>query len=128
MGKKGYLQDYPHTVIQTFDGGYVLVGGGTNGVATDFHLRKLDGDGNPIWEKYYGGAGFDHANAAIQTTDGGFALAGWRGPDDVHNGSQGYGDFWVIKVDSFGKFKNQLYISGSESEAFDDITQGSKGG
>lgn len=62
------------SLIQTFDGGYAVVGGKDGG----FLLMKLDGKGNMEWEKTYGTeAEFDSfANDILQTDDGGFMLAG----------------------------------------------------
>jgi hypothetical protein len=50
------------------------------------------------WDRTYGGRGDDLAFSLIQTTDGGYAVAG-------ETGSKGAGgvDFWVIKLDAQDK-------------------------
>ena len=52
------------------------------------------------WDRTYGGSGDDGAFSLIQTTDGGYAVAGVTT-------SKGAGrlDFWVIKLDEQGNLK-----------------------
>ncbi len=61
--------------------------------AADFWLVKTDANGQAEWNKTFGRAGKDVANSLVQTTDGGFALAG-------RTDSYGAGSFdsWLIKT------------------------------
>ena len=93
--------DVLRTVIQTSDSGFAI-GGTTNssGAGTfDAWLINTDSSGNLRWNKTFGGPNDDESvsGSVIQTSDGGFALAG------ITNsfGSGGY-DLWLIKTDSFG--------------------------
>jgi hypothetical protein len=62
-----------------------------------------------MWIQTYGGDGYDRAEAVIQTSDGGYAIAGRTGSF----GSGGY-EFWLIKTDSLGNIEwNKTYGSGS---------------
>jgi hypothetical protein len=69
-------------VIQTGDGGYAIVGYVENfsvGGHRHFCLLKTDSSGNVQWDLKYGpGAS---ANSVIQTSDGGYAIAGGSGYD-----------------------------------------------
>ena len=91
--------DYSSKVIQTNDGGYVLIGNTCyNGPGNeDIWLIKTDSEGNKIWDKIYGGLDYDVGNDVKQTNDGGFILIG-------HTSSYGAGkrDVWLIKTDSEG--------------------------
>jgi len=52
------------------------------------------------WDRTYGGSGYDWASSLIQTTDGGYVVAGVtssKGADE--------GDLWVIKLDEQGNLK-----------------------
>jgi len=74
----GGLGDFAYAVVQTGDGGYALAGytysfGAGNG---DFYLVKTDSAGNQLWDNTYGGTGEDRAYGLVQTSDGGYALAG----------------------------------------------------
>ncbi len=58
-----------------------------------------------MWSRTYGGIGFDHAWIMVETSDGGYALAG----DTTSYGAGGY-DFWLVKTDEFGYIEwNQTY-------------------
>jgi hypothetical protein len=48
------------------------------------------------WDRTYGGSGYDGASSLIQTTDGGYAVAGWTSSKGA-----GKSDFWVIKLVSY---------------------------
>ncbi len=95
----GSADDRAYSLIQTTDGGYAVAGytrsyGAGDG---DFWVIKLDSRGNKVWDKTFGGIKYDEAYSLIQTTDGGYAVAGWT----VSYGAGNY-DFWVIKLDSRG--------------------------
>ena len=65
-------------ILQTSDGGYVIVGyAPTEGAGNnDYWLIKTDENGNEQWNKTYGGIHDDHASAVIQTQDQGFVIVG----------------------------------------------------
>jgi hypothetical protein len=66
-----------YSVIQTSDEGYALAGFiYVTGASYDFCLVKTDADGNMQWNNTYGGARQDLGRCGIQTSDGGYALAG----------------------------------------------------
>jgi len=95
----GKFDDGALSIIQTTDDGYALAGltsskGAGKG---DFWVIKLDNQGNLLWDRTYGGGGLDMANSLIQTTDGGYAVAGY-----TESKGAGGNDFWVIKLDEQG--------------------------
>lgn len=81
-----------YSVCQTYDGGFVLVGS----IDGDAMLVKTDSLGNMIWNKTFGGQNVDCGRSVIETTDKGFAFAGYSQP------SYGNDDFWLVKTDSDG--------------------------
>jgi len=98
----GRGDDWAFSLIQTTDGGYMVAGLTSSKGAgeEDFWVIKLDNQGNMIWDKIYGGRGNDLALSLIQTTDGGYAVAGYT----LSKGA-GRADFWVIKLDAQGNLK-----------------------
>ncbi len=86
--------DEAHSLIQTSDGGYAIAGFTTGfGVeGSDFLLAKLDGSGNPQWTRTLGGLLSEKASSLIQTSDGGYAIAGW---------TQSFGTGWDLLVAKF---------------------------
>lgn len=93
----GAMSDSTKSVIQTTDGGFALAGTTSSYGAglSDFWLVKTDGRGAMEWTQTYGGAGYELVHAAIQTADGGFALAGM-----TESFGAGKTDFWLVKTDT----------------------------
>jgi len=102
-------------------GGYVLAGNAAN----NFWLAKVNSAGTMLWNKTYGGPGDNQANSVIQTSDGGYALAG----ESNAFSSAGEYDFMIVKTDSSG---NQQWLktfggTGGDSDAT-SLIQSSDGG
>ena len=86
-----------HSIIQTADSGLV-VAGYTNSLGSGWYdswLIKTDMHGNPLWSRTFGGVQWDICNAIIETTEGGFALAGYTHPFGMVTS-----DFWLVKIGS----------------------------
>ena len=121
----GAERDEATALIQTTDGGFALAGYtssyGTGG--EDFYLVKTDVHGTMEWQQTYGGSGDEAATAVIQTTDGGFALAG-------RTTSYGTGrmDFWLVRTDAHGTMEWQQTYGGSGSEIAWAVIQTADGG
>ncbi|CAN5619161.1 hypothetical protein BH11BAC1_BH11BAC1_30350 [soil metagenome] len=118
-------------------GGYiVLVKTGSNdGDVTvnngydDFWIVKLDGAGNMIWQKSYGGSFLETPVAIEQTTDNGFIAAGYTSSNDSDvSGNHGQEDYWVIKIDSSGNVQWKKCYGGSLDDEAYDICQLNDGG
>lgn len=73
----GNLGGAGHSVKQTTDGGYIIGGIKVNsGGIHDAVLIKTDDAGDTLWTRTYGGGGDDYGLSVVQTTDGGYILAG----------------------------------------------------
>ena len=99
----GTGSEWAFSVIQTIDGGNAFAGYTTSSGAgkADVWLVKTDSYGNQQWNKTYGGKAFEWASSVIQTSDGGYAIAG-----STYTSDAGGYDFWFVKTDSSG---NQLW-------------------
>lgn len=96
------------TVIQTSDGGHLLLGESatyTHG-QWDFIVYKIDASGRKQWRKNYGGIAPDatqivikenHSGQVVQTRDGGYIFCGAS-----ESYTSGGTDFIVYKVDASG--------------------------
>jgi len=60
-----------------------------------FNLQQVEGLVPPEteWDQTYGGAGSDTLRSVVQTSDGGYALAGY-----TWSFGAGFADFWLVKV------------------------------
>jgi hypothetical protein len=95
--------DTGESVMQTADGGYIIVG--EKGIydaqdgkyRPDVYLIKTDPNGVEMWSKTFGGSGYDRAYSVRQTMDGGYIVGG-------HSSSFGAvsQNAYLIKTDSDG--------------------------
>jgi len=95
----GTNSDEYNRVQQTSDGGYIVTGRTSSFGAgsSDIFLIKTDAYGNLQWAKTYGGASWEYASSAQQTSDGGYIVAGY-----TNSFGAGNSDFFLIKVNSSG--------------------------
>jgi uncharacterized delta-60 repeat protein len=117
--------DYAHSIIQSSDGGYVVAGETLSfGAGSfDFYVVKLDSSGNVEWTKTIGGSGWDFARSIIQSSDGGYVVAG-----KTKSFGAGYSDIYVVKLDSAGNVQWTKTIGGSYNDEAWSIIQSSDGG
>ena len=95
----------------TTDGNYVIAGYsesfdgdiGENNGDFDYWLLKIDGSGNLLWERSFGGSLSDFGFDVKQANDGGYLMAGSTisNNGDV-NDNNGFYDYWVVKTDANG--------------------------
>jgi len=117
--------DGANSITQTSDGGYIVAGDTNSKGAGEYDawVIKLDKNGNTEWDKTFGGSSYDEAESIIQTSDGGYIVAGFTG-------SKGAGswDTWVIKLDKNGNKEWDKTFGGSDSDGANSIAQTSDGG
>lgn len=106
-GGTGY--DDLRSLQQTSDGGFVL-GGEINSVSTgtDFLLVKTDSLGGNSWTRTFGGNSAEACYTIRQTSDGGYALAGY-----TFSFGAGQSDMWLVRTNSAGQtLWNRTFGSG----------------
>ncbi|RDC63907.1 T9SS type A sorting domain-containing protein [Adhaeribacter pallidiroseus] len=105
----GPEKDSLATIITT-PKGYLLGGTSASGVsgdksqagkgATDYWILEIDGNGNKLWDKTFGGSGSDHLAALLATPDGylvgGSSASGISG--DKGQAQRGSKDYWVLRI------------------------------
>ncbi|MBE4947335.1 T9SS type A sorting domain-containing protein [Chryseobacterium culicis] len=125
-------QDFLSQVITTIDQQYLITGSSIQSKSQsqaansqkqnngyDFHLVKLNQQGNEVWEKYFSGQNHDYLSAAVTTQDGGFLLAGtsYSGKGlDKKDDSKGGSDIWLIRINEFGDELWQKTLGSSSDE------------
>ncbi len=121
------FDDLLYSVCQTNDGGYLLGGTSysngdgdkteaTQGFA-DYWVIKLDVANNIVWQNDIGGSGSDFLRSVIQTSDGGYLLAGYSNSDvsgDKTTSNFGDYDYWIVKIESNGNLLWQSSFGGSD--------------
>ncbi|QMU27538.1 T9SS type A sorting domain-containing protein [Adhaeribacter radiodurans] len=122
----GNHSDELHFVQKTSDGGYIVGGSSSSGISgtkseanrgvctpdnctTDYWVVKIDGKGNKVWDKTLGGNDSDILASVLQTSDGGYILAGYSYSDksgdksEANKGFVYYPDYWIVKLNANGK-------------------------
>jgi len=124
----GTSSDFAYSIIQTSDGGYALAGytGATNW-GYDCWLVKTDSSGNHLWNKTYGktygGISNDYAYSVVQTSDGGYALAGY-----TNSSGAGGHDFYLVKTDASGNMQWDRVYGGIGEDFGYSVVRTSDGG
>jgi len=105
----GEYNDRAFSLIKTQEGGYAIIGTSASFSSTGLvnaYLVATDVDGNLIWNQTYAGLGATYPCGFIQTSDGGYAFAGYSyaldGTSDLNS--------WFAKTDSSGNLQwNKTY-------------------
>jgi len=121
----GENPSWGHSLIQTSDGGYAIAGYTYSFSAggRDVYVIKLDANGNLQWTKTIGGPSDDWGFSLIQTSDGGYAIAGY-----TESFGAGEDDVYVVKLDAKGNLQWTKTIGGPASEIGSSLIQTSDGG
>ncbi|WP_343608387.1 T9SS type A sorting domain-containing protein [Chryseobacterium oranimense] len=136
---KSNTQDFLSQITTTIDGQYLITGSSiqsrsqtpaansqkqNNGY--DFHLIKLNQQGEEVWEKYFSGQNHDYLSASVATQEGGFLVAGtsYSGKGlDKKEDSKGGSDIWLIRLNEFGDELWQKTLGTSSDEEARSVIQ-----
>ncbi|MFC2164013.1 hypothetical protein ACFLT2_03325 [Acidobacteriota bacterium] len=114
--------DEAQSILQTTDGGYIIVG--TKSFRGDYWVIKLNNSGDIQWQKVYDTWRTELGYAIQQTDDSGYIVAGTlklpnnEGADDIN----------IIKLDSNGDIEWQKTYGGGSDEFPWSIKQTDDGG
>jgi hypothetical protein len=122
-----------YSVRQTTDGGYILAGRAESLLVAagipllgllgfDVYLVKTDPDGNKLWETTIGGAGDQRGNSVIQTSDGGYIVAGTSDVEGVLVSA------YLVKTDASGSPAWEETFGADGSDAGNSVQQTTDGG
>ncbi|WP_116790111.1 T9SS type A sorting domain-containing protein [Flavobacterium psychrotrophum] len=131
--------DYPNSVSNTADGGYIIGGhlGSADSNAQGLHYDpdygmaeawaiKIDGSGNLQWERAYGSIKGEQAYTIKQTSDGGYIMGAITDLEpDTQNGdiasAYGNSDFWIVKLNATGNIVWEKTLGGTMGDHYADI-------
>ncbi|WP_126650264.1 T9SS type A sorting domain-containing protein [Chryseobacterium aureum] len=129
---KSSTQDFLSQITTTIDQQYLITGSSIQSKSQlqeanspkqnngyDFHLVKLNQQGEEVWGKYFSGQNHDYLSATVTTQDGGFLLAGtsYSGKGlDKKEESKGGSDIWLIRINEFGDELWQKTLGSSSDE------------
>ncbi|MFN1217850.1 T9SS type A sorting domain-containing protein [Chryseobacterium kwangjuense] len=143
---KSSTQDFLSQVTTTIDQQYLITGSsirtgslpfdsaqgkqpqgtGKQNNGYDFHLVKLNQQGEQVWEKYFSGQNHDYLSASVATQEGGFLIAGtsYSGKGlDKKEDSKGGSDIWLIRLNEFGDELWQKTLGSASGEEARSVIQ-----
>ncbi len=109
-------------VVEAGAGNYVILG--RTNTSPDGWLAEVDGDGNELWERTFGGADVEIVNSLYKTDDGGYIFTGIT---YSYSKYAGFGDLWIVKVDKDGNQMWQTNIGNPASDEGEDVIQATDG-
>jgi hypothetical protein len=139
----GNSNDFSYSIKETNDFGFLVMGftQSNNGNALNYHgngdlfLVKLNQNGSIVWNKCFGGSGFDETGKnnngiygtdffpehLIETSDAGFVILSCTRSNDGEvigchpplTGLTYFQDLWLIKINYLGNIEFQKCIGGS---------------
>lgn len=112
LWSKSFQQGLGYSLAVNEDG-TIIIGGMVETNGQDLYLLKSTASGEMIWEKTYGGTGFDYGTTVRITSDGGYAITGIT----AQSGSSNQ-DIMLNKYDATGA------LTWSKTFGGDDVDQG----
>jgi len=100
----GDYDQWVSSIESTSDNGYIIAGwtekysSTANEDWTDIYILKIDASGDTLWTKTYGDTVGEKGYHAMETSDGGYLITGYKRNYNV-NDSQ---DLYLLKIDSNG--------------------------
>ncbi len=132
----GAGEDVCNSIQITLDGNYILAGESTSGISgdktqdsrgfEDDWIIKVNKKGNKLWDKRFGGSGYDGVKSLQQTDDGGYILGGYSDSGisgDKSESNRGDYDYWIVKTDENGEKLWDRTFGGKDYEYFSSISQ-----
>jgi len=133
----GGFSETPKDVIQTEDGGYIIVGEsdsvdiditGNKGFY-DFWVVKISNTGILEWQKSFGGTNIDTGSSIIKANDGNYLIVGSVKSNDIDvTEDKGLGDLWLVKISPSGDLISEKSFGGSQFDTAEKIINSMDGG
>jgi uncharacterized repeat protein (TIGR01451 family) len=138
----GANEDVFYSIFQSNDGGYIFCGSTysingdvsgnhSNGGTADMWVVKVSSQGMLQWQKCLGGTNTEIGWSVIQTSDGGYVVAGVATSNDGDvsgNHSSFKSDMWVVKLSTTGTIEWQKCLGGTQPDEARSIIQTSDDG
>jgi hypothetical protein len=122
----GNFNEYPNSLQQTTDGGFILAGDMSIADEPGTHdalVMKISLSGDIEWQRIYKGDGDDVLYSIRQTADGGYIAAGKTSSPGTQND-----DFWLLKLNPAGGIEWQHAYGGYNNDAAYSADQTTDGG
>lgn len=129
--------DWAFDIKETSDG-QIIVGGYTTSTdlvgitpmgSLDLYLVKINSaSGDKLWERTYGGTGFESADELLANNSGGVVVGAYSASTDLSLPNNGSFDFWSFSTDGNGDVLWEGLYGGTGLDAIRSMTQMPDGG
>ncbi len=129
--------DWAFDIKETSDG-QIVVGGYTTSTdltgispmgSLDLYLIKINSvTGNKIWERTYGGSGFESADELLPNATGGVVVGAYSASTDLVAPNNGSFDYWLFSTDGNGDVLWEKLYGGPGLDAIRSMAQTPDGG
>jgi hypothetical protein len=121
----GNEDDFGGSIEQTPEKDYIVVGSTSSKGAGGFdvYLFKTDSSGSLLWEKTFGGTGYDEGISIQKTADGGYIIVG-----STSSGGIGASNLYLIKIDVDGNLIWEKTFNDGNFDGIRSVKQTSDGG
>ncbi len=137
----GDKNDYLRDMIATSDGGFLAAGTSSSGISgsksqasrgsSDYWIVKANSTGAKVWDKTFGGLGYDTLSTVVLIPSGGYLLGGTSNSSvsgDKTQAGKGGNDYWIIKVDVNGNKLWDKTYGGNDRDGLESIIATPDGG
>ena len=97
----------------------------------DYWIVRIDANGSKLWDKRFGGGGWDGFYRMSPAVDGGYLLAGSsqsNASGDKSENKKGRSDYWIVRIDANGSKLLGQNFGGSGDDWFYGLTPANDGG
>lgn len=111
--------DRASKVIQAEDDGFLLVGltSSLGAGGYDGYVLRITNGGEVVWERTFGGEGWDILHGVCRSHDGGYLLAG-----ETYSSPHDDGDAWLLKLDVTGEMQWKRTYGNNEYDCFNAVS------
>ncbi|OEJ99732.1 PKD domain-containing protein [Roseivirga misakiensis] len=129
--------DWAYDMVETNDG-QIVIGGYTQSTnlsgiepkgSLDLYLAKLNASsGDVIWERTYGGSGFESVDKLLPNEVGGVVVGAYSASTDLAITNNGSFDFWAFSTNAAGEVQWENLYGGSGLDAIRSMAKTDDGG
>ncbi|MDD2983507.1 MAG: T9SS type A sorting domain-containing protein [Crocinitomicaceae bacterium] len=133
FGTTGFI--IKQTVTKLNDGNFILACGSESGVSGDkdspsygggdVWIMKISPNQDIIWQKSFGGTGYETPSAVLETPEGDLLIGGTSNSPisgNLTSGNQGGNDYWLIKLKADGEIIWQNNYGGADSDQLEAMS------
>ncbi len=118
--------EIPNSILQTSDGGYLVLGQTYSFGEDIIYLLKTDFSGNLDWNKTFVGSNYDTTIQIFGISDGYYIFG--RGQGNLYDDEYDYSNFYVAKTDLNGNLLKEKIIGGKRLDSLWAVTPSTEGG